>query len=297
MEAGIGIWLQVKKKGWEFWGWFDADIVCSVKFFCLYSGITFFKRDTSQNYYINTKTKLMSESLTPNELEKRINEFLLELEKFQRPAFLPQTKETKREFSSKSKFGGYPYLRTEEDWAKCPTCKKQMHLFVQIDLSNLPINKENGLIQLFYCLDDHQSECRKINISGKSKETKCELENPFPEKQITGWKAEKDYPHFEEYWILGIERDDEIENEISWFMEENEIGSPLRCDKLFGWPYWEQDARYPINDSTGENMEMLFQIISEENLPYTFGDDGIFHIMYDNKDEKEYKLDTTWSCG
>jgi len=60
-------------------------------------------------------------------------------------------KTVKRTFSSDSKFGGYPYLRTEDDWPVCPNCKRNMQLFLQLELEKIPVSKQQGLLQMFYC--------------------------------------------------------------------------------------------------------------------------------------------------
>lgn len=53
---------------------------------------------------------------------------------------------------------------------------------------------------------------------------------------------------------------------------------PLNGEKLLGWPCWVQGPEYPSCPECGERMEMLFQIDSEQNVPWMFGDMGIAHI-------------------
>ncbi len=40
---------------------------------------------------------------------------------------------------------------------------------------------------------------------------------------------------------------------------------PLRCDKLGGWPAWEQGEDWPLDDD-GARMELLFQLAEEPVL-------------------------------
>ena len=66
---------------------------------------------------------------------------------------------------------------------------------------------------------------------------------------------------------------DDVEMDIA-----EEISSAASGDKLFGWPYWVQGVEYPGCPQCGERMEMVFQIDSQNNLPFMFGDTGCGHI-------------------
>lgn len=228
------------------------------------------------------------------------------LSKYKRKAYLPKTQDNQNEFSTSSKIGGFPYLRNEDDWPVCPNCKKNMQLFLQLNLNDLPERQDKGLIQLFYCTTDEPHcesdleaffpfskavNCRKIDINGESSLIKPDLQEVFSEKVIIDWNPVDDYPHFEEHEQLGIELDDDIYE----LMEEKEIGLPIEKDKLFGWPYWVQSVEYPFDRKTETQMELLFQLDSEDNLPYMFGDAGIGHLTQspDNKDE----LGFGWACS
>ena len=80
------------------------------------------------------------------DVEKEFEKTIKALDKFKKRAFLPNTKENENTFSDNSKIGGFPYLRNENDWPKCPNCKKNMQLFLQLNLQELPEKKEQGLI-------------------------------------------------------------------------------------------------------------------------------------------------------
>jgi uncharacterized protein YwqG len=49
-------------------------------------------------------------------------------------------------------------------------------------------------------------------------------------------------------------------------------------DKLAGWPAWVQHTEYPACPRCGEQMILVFQADSEDNIPYMFGDVGCGHI-------------------
>ncbi|MBC7863746.1 MAG: DUF1963 domain-containing protein [Bacteroidia bacterium] len=241
-------------------------------------------------------------------IEKLFSETIAVLEKYKRKAYIPKTKEVSSQFSAKSKFGGFPYLRTSTDWPVCPNCKKNMQLFLQLNLNDLPEKKSNGLVQLFYCttIDPHcesdldaffpfskSVECRKIDISADPIKTEPEIDEVFQEKEIIGWIEKDDYPHSEEFELLGI--DLEIEEEVYTLMEERNIGLTIQDDKLFGWPYWVQSNEYPNDRKTNKQMELLFQLESEDNLPYMFGDAGIGHLTQSPDNENE--LGFGWACA
>lgn len=230
------------------------------------------------------------------------------LEKYSRFAYIPEAEVRPYRFSGASKIGGFPYLRDKDDWPVCPNCGKNMQLFLQLNLSELPEKPSSGLVQLFYCTtEEPQCEleleacspfskavvCRKIAFDGPSETIVPKIDDLFEEHVITGWKQVKDYPHFEEYERLGIDLD--ISDDVYELMELREEGLPVGKDKLFGWPYWIQSLGYPADSITGTQMELLFQFDSKDNLPYMFGDAGIGHLTVSPDNEGE--LAFGWACS
>jgi uncharacterized protein YwqG len=49
-------------------------------------------------------------------------------------------------------------------------------------------------------------------------------------------------------------------------------------DKLGGWPYWIQGVEYPACPVCQAEMHMVFQLDSNDNLDFMFGDVGTGHI-------------------
>lgn len=241
------------------------------------------------------------------DVEKNYKELVHLLSQFKRTAYIPVIKKTEKSFSTASKIGGFPYLRNEEDWPKCPNCKKHMQLFVQLNMQELPNMNMDGVAQLFYCINDEEdcestlesffpfskgSVSRIVKTSGDSAKIIPDLVTPFPEKVITTWKAADDFPHYEEYQQLGI--DMFISDEVFELLEERKECQPLEGDKLFGWPYWVQGMEYPEDSDNHTQMELLFQLDSEINLPYMFGDSGIGHLTQSL--ENPDKLAFGWAC-
>mgnify|MGYP000625090530 CR=1 FL=1 len=241
-------------------------------------------------------------------LAAEAQDFLTKIEKHKRVAYIPNTEVVDRSFSTTSKFGGYPYLRDETDWPVCPNCKKNMQLFLQLNLDELPHKKENGLVQVFYCTSYEPEHCeidleaylpfsksvccRKIEIGKPSSLIKPTIDEVYEEKEITGWTAKDDYPINEEWDSLGF--DYEISEELFDYLDEHEIGQTIQGDKLFGWPFWVQGEEYPNDRRTNAQMELFFQIDSEVNIPYMFGDSGIAHLTQSPDNPSE--LAFAWAC-
>lgn len=240
-----------------------------------------------------------------NNLEQRLNKTMHELEMLKRTTYLPNTTEHENTFSDQSKIGGFPYLRDAEDWPKCPNCQKHMQLFLQLNLEHIPERKDHGLIQLFYCTSkapDCETDlkaffpfssavvCRKTTVNGASAIIQPVIDRVFQEKLISGWEAKNDYPHSEEYESLGLEIDDEILE----ILEARGFGFTIDKDKLFGWPFWVQGVEYPLDRGTDQQMELLFQLDSEDHLPYMFGDSGVGHLTRSPDIDEE--LAFAWAC-
>ena len=66
-------------------------------------------------------------------------------------------------------------------------------------------------------------------------------------------------------------------------------------DKLGGWPFWVQGAEYPSCHVCGEQMEVLFQLDSEDHVPFMFGDAGIGHISMCRSHPEVVAFG--WACG
>ncbi|HET6559738.1 MAG TPA: DUF1963 domain-containing protein, partial [Prolixibacteraceae bacterium] len=132
--------------------------------------------------------------------------------------------------------------------------------------------------------------CRKTQVNGASAIIQPILDAVFQENLITGWEPKADYPHLEEYEQLGIE----IEDEVVELMETRRLGLTIDKDKLFGWPYWVQGVEYPLDRATQQPMELLFQLASENHLPFMFGDSGIGHFTQSPDNDEE--LAFGWAC-
>lgn len=230
------------------------------------------------------------------------------LEPYKRLAWFPNTIE-KDSNSTSSKFSGIPALLKDEKWPCCCNCNEPMQLFLQLNFQDIPKAQKQlfrkGILQVFYCTNwDKECEVNCEAFFPFSKSTlvrivdykngiiaspeKSPVKGAFPERQIIGWESKEDYPNWEELEILGVTITDE-QSEMLYDLEY-----PLPKDKLLGWPYWVQGVEYPDCPECGEPMKLIFQIDSEDNLPYMFGDVGCSHITQCEKHKD--KLAIAWAC-
>lgn len=234
------------------------------------------------------------------ELELKFHNAMEVLNNFKRTAFLPKVKSTDNTFSAESKFGGFPYLRSEDDWPVCPNCERNMQLFLQLELEKLPIKNQNGLLQMFYCtsfdpfcdsvLDggspySKATRIRIIEVNGKSSVRLPNIEKIHGEMIIETWETKDDYPHWKDYENLGIDID--FNDELYELMIKRHAGLTISGDKLFGWPYWIQWTDDFMDAKTGIQRDYLVQLASEDNIPYSFGDCGIGYLTQDPNNKND----------
>ncbi len=179
-----------------------------------------------------------------------------------------------------------------------------MQLFVQLSLPDLPARPEGcpdrGLVQLFYCTTQEpmcEFDCeayapfsksvlvRIVEPSGSpSAIAASPVPGAFPPRRIVGWDARDDFPNWEEAKERGVELTDEEAD-----------ADRINGEKLLGWPDWVQGVEYPKCPDCGQRMQLLFQIDSEKNLPYMFGDVGCGHITQCPRHPT--RLAFAWACG
>lgn len=166
---------------------------------------------------------------------------------------------------SRSCLGGSSVLRPKgQSWPVCKSCQTPLALLVQLDLANLPLEtvKGVGLAQLFVC-QNKGSACdtytesdpgvlvevlKDMNALEAVSLPSSASEPVFEAGPISAWKKYNEDPSWED-------RENQGGND-----EENEATdtSPLHCDKLGGWPAWQQQNEWPQGEG-GERMELLFQ--------------------------------------
>jgi len=210
---------------------------------------------------------------------------------------------------SASKFSGLPWLAPGEDWPSCGNCGKPAEFFVQLNLDELPEPLGNefgpGLLQMFYCTSADPpcdvdcegwspfARCMTVRVVQPGRDAgaieSVPVVSPFPPRLITGWQEIDDYPNSEEGAVLGVELEDS-----EWDLLSTH-GIPRAGDKLAGWPCWVQGIEYPRCPLCGDEMRLLFQLDSNDNLPFFFGDLGCGHITQCKT--HKHQVAFGWACG
>jgi Domain of unknown function (DUF1963) len=168
-----------------------------------------------------------------------------------------------------------------------------MALFLQLNLSTLPgeLGGElgSGLLQMFYCVS--RRECTTRGEGWLEPFSPYQLLRRFspgpsgpppvlprfdhevPARRITGWQPVEDYPDRTEWANFGIDADDDAADAMSDLEYR-----PQQRDKLLGWPSWPQYMDYPKCRVCGRDLWLVFQLESDQNVKWMFGDDGNGHI-------------------
>ena len=200
-----------------------------------------------------------------------------------------------------------------------------MQFFLQLDLATLPREFDtplrDGILQLFYCSSDDGmcetweafSGTHEIRIVQRSEHdcTPPDEIAPFAKSVISDWVPIEDAPSPAEQELLGIKYDYDFDRNLV-SVEAPELGINLSGldielnvaetiseantgDKLGGWPAWVQGPEYPACPECERQMELLFQLDSNDNLDYMFGDVGCAHITQCR--EHPRVLAFAWACG
>ena len=247
------------------------------------------------------------DAMTPEEIVERLEPWLA---KQRRPAWKPIVREGDGPVTG-SKFCGMPWIGPDVQWPECGHCKNPLMLFLQLDLHDLPEELGRqfgaGLLQLFYCTrDDCQgmggwepfaddlSRVRVVLPSGPSLMTSMPQQDClWPVKQIVGWNRFADLPAPAEHDQLGLKYTydfnagtlriecSELDFVLTYPMNDcpaEQIAISQSGDKLAGWPAWVQGVEYPHCPQCGRQMVHVFQVDSEDNVPFMFGDVGCGHI-------------------
>ena len=206
-----------------------------------------------------------------------------------------------------SKFSGIPYLAGGEKWPTCPNCGNPIQLFVQLNSEELPDGSGrpwgDGLLQIFYCTNGEpmcEVDCQAWGPYSKStvlriiapghnasEYSESPVPKPFRPRQILGWLEKDDFPNWEELKEYAVEITEDEQEKLS-------ESYPVQGEKLWGWPLWVQGIEYPNCPKCDTRMQLLFQVDSNQNIPYDFGDVGVGHICH--CPEHRTELAFGWAC-
>jgi uncharacterized protein YwqG len=259
--------------------------------------------------------------MTTDEIIKKLEPWLA---KHRRPAWKPVVEEGDGPPTA-SKFSGRPWIGPNAAWPVCGQCKNLLQLFLQLNLGDLPAEIAGtfgtGLLQLFYCTRDEcegnggwepfaddLSRVRVVQPTGQASEISVP-QDFFPPRRIINWKRFTELPNPSEHDELGLkytydfkagtvnlaceELNLVFEDIRDDYLAENIANSELG-DKLAGWPAWVQNVEYPACPRCGQTMVHVFQVDSEDNIPFMLGDVGCGHITQcpEHKDVVAFG----WAC-
>lgn len=247
----------------------------------------------------------------------------------ERPAWQPVVAGREPSTLGQSKFGGAVELVAGEAAPTCKECGRELQLFVQLDLARLPGHEGSGVLQLLYCAgsffgpSEQHDECwaeggyeafntdvALCRVVAADQLEATEHTGPIPPKTITSWVQFKDRPHPNDHERCGLTADYDRETKQITYRGPNftiehidgledrlneEICRVTAGDKLGGWPFWIQGAEYPNCSRCGQQMTLLFQLDSEDNIPYMFGDSGCGHIT--QCAEHPDVVSFSWACS
>jgi hypothetical protein len=235
-----------------------------------------------------------------------------ELHPFQRWAWRPITNQVRpgKDSPYDNKFGGVPYLLSNEEHPLCQNCKEPMQLFLQLQLGRIPDEIKKyfpgfGVLQLFYCTNAGvgcEMECKAWEPFAKSHLTRIipighhsqpkaqKVRDALPVAEISRWKKLPDYPTYIEAKSLRLPINDMAWEDIA----NREVTQCLPEDKLWGWPTWTGNVSYPNCPTCQTPMRYLFQFASQLNLSYSFGEHGYGYIVQCKKHTEQ--LTFFWNC-
>jgi uncharacterized protein YwqG len=177
-----------------------------------------------------------------------------------------------------------------------------------------------GLLQIFYCLqcDDGWAPfaasqlARVVHPAGFTPEPSVPPDAAlFPAKIITGWNEFTDWPNPQEHEELGLRYTydfsantvrlncPEVGLTTECGLDDEELAETISTaaykDKLGGWPAWVQGVEYPSCPRCQRRMALLFQLDSNDHLPFMFGDMGTGHVT--QCPEHRAIVAFGWACG
>jgi uncharacterized protein YwqG len=229
--------------------------------------------------------------------------------KYRRTAWTPIAAEGS-DSTTASKFCGIPWIGPEDPWPECGICGQPLTPFLQLNLGDVPEELGNqfgtGLLQLFYCtredcqgsggwqpFADDLSRVRVVHPKLPATTASPLRIAHLPAKQIVGWRSSQDLPTPCEHEELGLKYTydfgagtlrlecPEFDLDLTYPLNDcpaEEIATSMPGDKLGGWPSWVQGVEYPECPQCGRRMIHVFQLDSDDNIPFMFGDVGCGHI-------------------
>lgn len=218
-----------------------------------------------------------------------------------------------KDVPGRSQIGGPPLLRHGEEWPICARCGKGRELFLQLDSRDLPHGAQwmgSGVLQVFYCTrcdaelegwaPFSQAHVVRLVPSDDLVPASPGPWGTLPPAAIAGWETFDDLPDPAEHDELGLNLDYDFQRKTiavhcpsigvridGLDLEAHDddgrelaeaISAAAAGDKLGGWPHWVQGVEYPNCPRCAARMAPVFQLDSNYNLDFMFGDGGVAHV-------------------
>lgn len=195
-----------------------------------------------------------------------------------------------------SQYFGSPWMPHDAEWPECEG--KPMQFVMQLDLSKLPQHDDeraklplpkSGYLTLFLdgtVYDEDGADSHVViypaNVRGWHRR-RPHTEPAIAPRYIRNWRPMVDHTHHEdidetipftdllevtssttEGMVLTAHGHKETEKEVitmGLYYEHHNFG----CDKLGGWPTWEQGPEWP-EDSNGDRMVCIYQLAADRGM-------------------------------
>ncbi|KAL0216470.1 hypothetical protein P9112_008654 [Eukaryota sp. TZLM1-RC] len=198
---------------------------------------------------------------------------------------------------SQSKFGGKAFADEDHPPPKYPLML-QLHVDTLPDEAKKVLNLDTGYIQLFYDRDlgsyEHDGEgqlCRYFVPRSEHVSHDVVISEGYKEKFIIDWKPFADYRAWEDAEFWDILYPDELETIVE---SEEDLAYPQVMDKLLGAPAFVQGPEYSKCKICGTQKRHIFNIESECNVDFMFGDSGSGQLQQCPNCVTEFSFG--WAC-
>ncbi|UTW61012.1 DUF1963 domain-containing protein [bacterium SCSIO 12741] len=200
-----------------------------------------------------------------------------------------------------SHVGGHPYFEQGREWPETKKGEPLQFIFQIWNEDGLELPKSVKLIQFFYDWEEFPWDTdndgwlvriyREINPE-KEIEQAVPAGKEAPHYCALKFETVQTLPDWEGIDVFGPKASDlscQINDDEPWQAYQDTveklIGDTDYQSQLGGYPNWVQGESTP-KDSEGKPMKLLFQIDSDDNAGFMWGDVGLIYAFYDEQNER-----------
>jgi len=227
---------------------------------------------------------MLSTGEVPDETDPANVETMVQV--LRRTAWVPFVEQYNPAMGGRNQFGGVPALQPREAWPECGKSGKPMHLFLQLDLAQIPEDMQptiggSGLLQVFISPDHIEEYCgatetpeagaklgylvrviptEQLNQAGPA------MGPSYEPMSITFWHPVDDYPMTVDEVIQIYPKLGKSDRLSAWDGQGCVWG-----EKMGGWPMWTKGPGYMTCRECDAPMQVIFQFDSDVNMDYVWG--------------------------